>query len=190
MIPNIRDALTGSSGPEGRLYRAGLLEDADVPRLSKLLTGGQTIDLRTMGRMRSNPDPTLTGIARVEIPLPPTAYVPYLNILEDHKQDLRAILLTATLRTPTLIHCTEGKDRTGIVIGLIMLAAGYSMYDTTLEFLRTPKAPLGHWESLNLTPRRVRQLLGRPLTKDLARVYGRHSGSGSGSGSSGQRSSG
>ena len=116
------------------LYRSGALEHAtysDQLALRHLLHGGTVLDLRTENRLRGNPDPHLEGVARSEILLPPTVYVPYADIVSkpQYRETLRRLLrLIADPQTGTvLVHCTEGKDRTGIVVALVQLALGHSV---------------------------------------------------------------
>lgn len=138
-VPAFREVVPGS-----RVYRSGKLSDAsryDRATLAEALRWGKIIDLRTPGRAEKEPDPDLDRVKRHHLPLPPTSYVPYADLIRTDKPTLRAVLGLMAEPGPVLVHCTEGKDRTGIVVALAMLAAGYSEKAIMEEFLRTPLAP-------------------------------------------------
>lgn len=152
-----RDPLGLAGGPAGRIYRSAKLSEATISdrlTLTNLLYGGQILDLRTPGRASKEPDPLLEGVKNVMVSLPPTAYVPYESIVREHRDKLTKIFAGLTHdHGPVLVHCTEGKDRTGIVVALLMIAAGYSEKDARIEFLDTPGAKLHDWRRLTAAMR-------------------------------------
>lgn len=151
-VGQFRDPLARAGGPAGRLLRSARLYGSskwDQAVLRALLHNGEVLDLRTSGRASREPDPRIRGVAAVAIPLPPTKYVPYDEMITGYGPQLGEVLHHLALSTgPVLVHCTEGKDRTGIVIALVMLAARYSL-DTALdEFLSTEGARVEDWSRL------------------------------------------
>jgi protein-tyrosine phosphatase len=45
-----------------------------------------------------------------------------------------AVAAIATAQGPVLVHCTAGKDRTGIVVALALLASGHSADDVVADY--------------------------------------------------------
>lgn len=111
------------------------------------------IDLRTADEIHSRPDrlPAVPGLRSVQIPISPrrgdfAARSPaaflrrearqfdfyrfildyYHQIAFDHTAQIGEIftLLSDRANLPALIHCTAGKDRTGVLAALIQLVAG------------------------------------------------------------------
>ncbi|MDA8261400.1 MAG: tyrosine-protein phosphatase [Actinomycetota bacterium] len=68
----------------------------------------------------------------------------YESILEMHLDDLLEVASAMSASAaPTLVHCTAGKDRTGLVAALVQLAHGASRQDVFYDYLlsnrlRTP----------------------------------------------------
>ena len=152
-VTDFRDPVGIARGKPGVLYRSAKLSEATLSdRLTLagiLRPDGLILDLRTRGRSEKEPDPHLPGVRYVRMTLPPTAYVPYADLVLRHKEALRDILHTiATAPGPVLVHCTEGKDRTGIVVALVMFACGSSVDAARREFVRTPNASLSQWERM------------------------------------------
>ena len=75
----------------------------------------------------------------------------YLDIVENHLDDLAlAVSLVESNSTgATLVHCTAGKDRTGLVAALIQIRAGVPMLGIQEDYLLS---------NLYRTPYRLRQL--------------------------------
>lgn len=150
-VREFRDPIGLAGGTPGMLYRSAKLSEAtpqDVLVLNYMLARGQILDLRTGGRAAKEPDPRMVGVHYNRVSLPPTVHVPYAEIIRTHRVTLREIVLRAAhhIGGPVLIHCSEGKDRTGIVVALIMLAAGYPMHVAREEFLSTVGAKPSDWD--------------------------------------------
>lgn len=69
----------------------------------------------------------------------------YVELLESHEADIMDALelLEADGRPPTLVHCTAGKDRTGLVMAFYLLRMGVTLEDALYDYnrsnlLRTP----------------------------------------------------
>ncbi len=75
----------------------------------------------------------------------------YLDILDKHLDDLAVAvaLVESNQRGATLVHCTAGKDRTGLVAAIVQLRAGVSMIKVREDYLLS---------NLYRTPFRLRQL--------------------------------
>lgn len=148
-LVNFRDLgglplVSGGTFPRGRLFRSGtfsLLTPGETEELVSSLGLATLIDLRTQSeRQRSHqrlPDrvevfefPFLTEIdpewERPSDQSPPAIAERYLDMLERQgREALPSIISTiARDRLPMMIHCASGKDRTGIVIALVLTLAG------------------------------------------------------------------
>jgi protein-tyrosine phosphatase len=53
---------------------------------------------------------------------------------------------------PTLVHCTAGKDRTGLVIAVLLAAAGVDREDIVADYIRTQANMPGVLERIASTP--------------------------------------
>jgi protein-tyrosine phosphatase len=49
----------------------------------------------------------------------------------------RAVALVVGGPRPTLVHCTAGKDRTGLVVAALLLAAGVQVEAVVADYVRT-----------------------------------------------------
>src|SRR3546814_9409940 len=58
----------------------------------------------------------------------PRALLPHLHLL------IEAIIAG---EMPMLVHCTAGKDRTGVTIAVLLLALGVSREDVVRDYLRS-----------------------------------------------------
>lgn len=137
----------------GRVYRAGMLvglTDNDLAYLSQLQL--KTVyDLRTADELAQQPDRLPTNAAPHLIHLPvqsPDGRLTqmlqvwrlrnrlgdllldiYTRVMIDHNTAvLRAIFqrLAEPVHLPAVIHCTAGKDRTGVVVALLLSLLGIS----------------------------------------------------------------
>jgi protein-tyrosine phosphatase len=100
----------------GRLLRGGCFDT----RTSLADLG----DPKTILNLRRGLDPDHLGVARLQVPAP--------DKLENYNTDLRhvsdwvrgavASLVRSQTEWPVYVHCTAGRDRTGVVIAAVLLA--------------------------------------------------------------------
>ncbi|TQW00685.1 tyrosine phosphatase [Cordyceps javanica] len=146
---NLRDAgaVPGSAIPPGRVYRCGTLEyAAQDPEALAWLAGHvrRVYDLRREGAERDgSPDPAVPGVENVWLPARGSYPTPaladfaaaegvaawrtqYLNVALAYGPTFRAVLehVRDTPREPILFHCSAGRDRTGVLAGLLHHLAG------------------------------------------------------------------
>jgi len=76
----------------------------------------------------------------------------YLDILDAAAPVLRQLieLLLTDGKAPLLIHCQAGKDRTGIMIALVLLSLGAGRESIVRDFLRSNDALLPYFRRLLL----------------------------------------
>lgn len=69
-------------------------------------------------------------------------------------------------RTPLLFHCSAGKDRTGVMASMILLALGVSVDDVMHHYLLSN---LHREEAIQRELERIEQAIGNPVMKDLVK---------------------
>ncbi|KAI5462516.1 protein-tyrosine phosphatase-like protein [Mariannaea sp. PMI_226] len=156
---NIRDlgAIPGSGLPKGRFYRCGNLGyvGADPEAVAWLSSNVKRIyDLRKPGEREANPNPSIPGVEDVWLELNGNYPTPalaefaagdgshiwrdqYLIILDMYKPIIRAILEQVRDRPtePFIFHCNAGRDRTGVVAGLLQSLAGTATDDVVFDYM-------------------------------------------------------
>ena len=160
---NVRD-IGGYVTVDGRRTRwRTLLRGDSLHRLSTadqatlLDCGVRTIiDLRAAAETRVEPSvfcmsqavayqhmPVINDVARGAHDPPPSLVAIYRHILDTAQEQLAQLLRTLAQpgALPALVHCTAGKDRTGLVVALLLgsagvpaptIAADYALSDTYL----------------------------------------------------------
>jgi len=120
---------------EGRLFRSGNLVSASPTAVAELEQRvGHIVDLRDDQEVASAPSAT-TGIATTHLPLFLGSVASffeddmsldemYLQLLEESGERLVDAIRIIARGEPTLVHCTVGKDRTGVTIALALSAVG------------------------------------------------------------------
>lgn len=159
---NLRD-LRGLHTADGRVVRRGVLYRSEVPR-SALAEGTDVavwppavvIDLRTpvehRGRHVLDAPGTLVHSVPMGADLAPAlaaGHTPgdtpggdltpaYRHLAQDAAARIAHIAaLVADAPGPVLVHCTAGKDRTGIVVAVLLRAVGVRRADVVADYLRT-----------------------------------------------------
>ena len=160
-VRNERDALFRSGFRFGVVYRSGKLCDATVSDrliMAGLLqdpadhtipsTGGLIIDFRSRGKARECPDPRLSQVGRLHLPIPGDAiYTRYVTSASRRAAFGAALSAVVAEPGPVWVHCTAGKDRTGWFVAMLLYALGASDETVLLEFRRTRGAPVGEFQA-------------------------------------------
>ena len=178
---NFREAAPGVLRP-GQLYRSdGLHRLTRAGRQSLAELGIDTvIDLRSDFDRRLGGRDRLrgTGVDRVPLPImgaPPSTdpsgidlrWV-YRSILTNHRPQLgTALRIIALAPGPVLVHCTAGKDRTGLVVALALSAVGIDEDTIVADYAATQANLAGEWTEAML--RKVRRFRV-PITDNLLEV--------------------
>jgi protein-tyrosine phosphatase len=160
---NLRDvggyrAATGTTR-WGRLYRSEALHRIDEPGREQFAALGirQIIDLRDDYEVELAPS-RIDGLEitvhripvfarKVAVPETGTLADAYEKMIDEHAATLvRAVQVIADAEGDTvLVHCMAGKDRTGLVIALTLLAAGVDRADVVDDYAATEVNLRGEW---------------------------------------------
>jgi protein-tyrosine phosphatase len=157
-LVNLRDVASASES-----LRPGVLLRADAPRAGDLPPDDvvwpprTVLDLRDLAEKRDEHPlrdvadvlelPVLDGATRAD---PSTDVLPfdlgrlYLEMLHGvgaaHLVD--AVEAVATGDGPVLVHCTAGKDRTGVLVALVLSLVGVDRAEIVADYVRTePNMP-------------------------------------------------
>jgi len=160
---NLRD-VRGLRTDDGRIVRRGALYRSEAPRTPAnpsdvpVWPPAHVIDLRAPEeRTWAHP---LDGLATVHlVPLgrtlapalaeqtdePDLAWA-YRLLAKEAADEIAGIIgLVAQSPGPVLVHCTAGKDRTGIVVALALLAVGVDRDAVVEDYARTEGNLAGEW---------------------------------------------
>ncbi len=162
---NLRD-VRGLRTDDGRIVRRGALYRSEAPRTTAgpdvpVWPPSHVIDLRAPEeRTWSHP---LDDLATVHlVPLgrtlapalaeqtdePDLAWAYRLLAKEAADEIADIIGLVAQSPGPVLVHCTAGKDRTGIVVAVLLRAVGVTRADVLADYLRTADVLPQLWAAL------------------------------------------
>lgn len=161
----------------GTLFRSdGLhqLSNSGLTALGTLGIGG-VIDLRDDRERHHQPDRLPEGVVLIEHPIFPSALAHVaerMNIftlteniyLEHAPRTVDALRVIAAQDSPTLVHCTAGKDRTGAVIALALTAVGVDRDDVYADYAATEALLRGPWLDEHLAALKT---LGLEITDDV-----------------------
>ncbi len=177
---NLRD-VRGLRTEDGRIVRRGVLYRSEVPHSTRtdlaVWPPATVIDLRSP-REYTGPHP-LADVATIHsVPLgaslapalaaeqtaDPDLTWAYRHLTRDAAGEIaRITALVASAPGPVLVHCTAGKDRTGIVVAVLLRAVGVRRADVVTDYLRTEANLPLLWAALHaagVSPPRNRALLG------------------------------
>ncbi|OTB07090.1 hypothetical protein M426DRAFT_318448 [Hypoxylon sp. CI-4A] len=156
---NTRDVglVPGSPVRAGFAFRSGALAqltDNGRAVLAGKLGVRRVFDLRSPEERAAVPDPELDGVENTWIESSRPDSTPeldhfvagagengyremYLEVVDVYRDSWRAILEHVRDRPqdPFLVHCTAGRDRTGVLAGLLLTLAGASPDVITLDYL-------------------------------------------------------
>jgi protein-tyrosine phosphatase len=118
----------------GRLARSAALDDVDAAGSARLADSGieLVLDLREAGERGAPPhDVDVAHVPLYRLPDGPpvdgTLERVYDFLIMQRGRELgEAVAAIADAAGPVLVHCTAGKDRTGLVVALALLASGHS----------------------------------------------------------------
>lgn len=143
----------------GVVYRSARLADASAADIRQLTRLGVTevLDLRTPDVARRSPDPAVPGATNRLVNLFAVARASSVSLgsVAEARARMRAVNVAfvtdpaqrartavvlrsiAKARGPVLIHCTEGKDRTGWISAVLQLVAGVDRSEIVAEYLKS-----------------------------------------------------
>ncbi|KAI1468143.1 protein-tyrosine phosphatase-like protein [Daldinia caldariorum] len=156
---NTRDVglVPGSPVRSNFFFRSGAL--ARVTDNGKAVLGGKLgvkriFDLRSPEERAGAPDPGFDGVENtwIESTRPDTTPAPerfvagggeegyremYLEVIDVYQESWKAILehIRDRPNDPFLVHCTAGRDRTGVLSGLLLALAGASQDTIILDYM-------------------------------------------------------
>lgn len=185
-IDNVRDVgglplAGGGTTRSGVLLRSGSLHHATPDDVTRLVDGfGLTLvlDLRTPREIdRDGPTPvsaagvetvplTFIGESRDHLPETGDDTDPllrnYLGYLGDHPANVAEAVrrLAAQDAGPALVHCAAGKDRTGVLVALVLDAVGVHREAVVADYALSA-------ERVETMFRRWTTAEGRPMPEDL-----------------------
>lgn len=183
---NFRPVAPGRLRP-GQLYRSdGLHRLTRAGRRALTDLGvGTVIDLRSAFDRRFGGRDRLRGTGADLVAIPVAGTVPgsshkdtdpaqldlrsvYRTILTHYRAELGlAVRVIAEAEAPVLVHCTAGKDRTGLVVALTLSALGVDYPVIAADYAATQANLDGEWTERML--RRVRRFRV-PVTDNLLEV--------------------
>lgn len=190
-VHNLRDIggypAAGSTTKWGKLLRSDALHRIDPAGRAGLTELGLAlvIDLRETDERASAPN-ALDGVGHREVHLP--VYSDglgsrgatltaedfdlgrlYAWMLDEHGAALTdAVRLISSSGTdPVLVHCTAGKDRTGLVIGLTLAAVGVDHRDIAADYALSELLLAGEWVDAMTAVMATR---GLPAGTDIAQL--------------------
>lgn len=154
-LTNLRD-VGGLRTGDGRTVRPGVLLRSDAPRPGdRPLPHPRpttVIDLRSAAEIQGARHP-LDGAAQVHhvglgeslnperIAAPEIshdlAWAYRLIVRETTAELARIVRIVGSSTGPVLVHCAAGKDRTGIVVGVLLRAVGVRREEVVADYLRT-----------------------------------------------------
>lgn len=166
----------GGTTRTGVLLRADLPRDPDPDELAGLAaTGLVVVDLRDDVEVAQTPSPFAIGGARVvRVPVFDGSAADvvadganlaalYGRLVATRGPAFAAVAAEAADSPgPTLVHCTAGKDRTGVAVALVLAAVGVPRQVVVEDYARTGERLAGPWLERRLSE--LSALHGRDLS--------------------------
>lgn len=158
-VQNARDLGGLPTAPEGKVACGNLFRGAPLAALtpagcSEVADLGirTVIDLRMESERAAKPNSACVDADQVLAPLP----IPYGVSPAEYSADLNAPAIATAFQAltdldayPIYFHCTWGRDRTGVVAALLLLALGASRDDVMQEYLLSKDSVGAYPDSLN-----------------------------------------
>ncbi|WP_460802381.1 tyrosine-protein phosphatase [Microbacterium sp. GXF6406] len=178
---NFREVAPGVLTP-GLLFRSDALNRLTRDGRRSLVDLGirEAIDLRSGFDRRIGGRDRLrgTGIELLRVPMdgaphgvdPRTLTLPvvYAVVLDRHQQDIGTVIRAiADAEGGAVVHCTAGKDRTGLVVALLLTALGIDRDVIVADYAATAANLSGEWTERML--RKIRRFRV-PVTDELIEV--------------------
>jgi protein-tyrosine phosphatase len=153
---NFRDTGGLPAGPgvtrHGMLFRSGNLATVDERGLEKLrgLALRRIIDLRDDEEVVRAPSIVGEGTETIRVPLFHGSVGSffqrdvgldelYRSMIDDSADRVVDVVRGVIGVQPVLVHCTVGKDRTGVTVALTLLAAGVDLEAVVADYARTER---------------------------------------------------
>lgn len=149
----------GGTMATGVVYRAAKLTGMSTADRAELAEAGvvAVLDLRTPGVAKASPDPAIAGAvyhlvnlyAVAKVPKPKLrsvaaarAYMRSINVgfvarSAQRARIARTLRLIAAASGPVVVHCSEGKDRTGWISAILQLTVGATAAQVHAEYLKS-----------------------------------------------------
>ena len=151
---NFRDTAAGTGTPglrRGLLFRAAALNGLDTADLAELTAAriATVVDLREPAEAAAAPDSVPAGtrvlnlpLYRGRIPVSEPIETVYEHLLQDCGRSITSAVgeVIRNLDGGVLVHCAAGKDRTGLVVALVLDAVGASRRAIVEDYSRTEAA--------------------------------------------------
>jgi protein-tyrosine phosphatase len=178
-------AASGGRTRWGKLFRSDALHrltDASRDDFAQLGLG-LVIDLRDESELLAAPsridglgirivhEPIFTGDSVERVSSTVTLERLYRSIVAEYGENIAAAVghIARSGDTPVLVHCTAGKDRTGLVIAFALTAVGVDRDEVIADYALTEQNLAGEW-----VERMILQLTdaGAELTPELEALIG------------------
>jgi len=187
---NFRDVggypAAGGTTRSGQLYRSDSLAGVTAAGAADLaaLRIGVVIDLRSdLERRQDTSADLLPGAVHVLLPIhggsrssmiedgPVTLVSLYRQVLTDSAWSIATAVgvIADSGNQPVLVHCTAGKDRTGLVVALVLEAAGVERSAVVADYTQSALNLDGAWANDAMS---ALVSLGVPISPELFEALG------------------
>ncbi|MCU1407462.1 MAG: protein tyrosine phosphatase [Glaciihabitans sp.] len=138
-----------TDGSRAQINTLGISYVADLRDHSELLSAPSQLDglgITVLHLPIYSQAPSFTGLGEITLP------GLYRLMIAEYGENLaRAVTFIARSGSdPVLVHCTAGKDRTGLVIALALLAVGVGKDDVIADYAATEENLAGEWAEMML----------------------------------------